>query len=114
MIITFSRAMTLKLNFVVVQFGSKTISRRDERVFHKRRSMRFFGAFFRFSDQKILTRTRERTTRERTTNTRTTENEEDDDNRDDATTTRNDAKTNDGRGEYHPVGRGRFGTTGDE
>ena len=25
--------MTLKLNFVVVQFGSKTISRRDERVF---------------------------------------------------------------------------------
>ena len=58
------------------------------------------------------THTNERERRERTT-TRTTENEEDDDNHDDATTTRN-AKTNDGRGGYHPVGRGRFGTTGDE
>ena len=57
------------------------------------------------------THTNERERRERTT-TRTTENEEDD-NHDDATTTGN-AKTNDGRGEYHPVGRGRFGTTGDE
>jgi len=115
MIITFSRAMTLKLNFVVVQFGSKTISRRDERVFHKRERSRFFGRFFSlFRCQKILTQTlRENDTRENN-HPRTTENEEDDDNRDDATTTRNDAKTNDGRGEYHPVGRGRFGTTGDE
>ena len=69
--------------------------------------------FFAFQIKKY-SHERERTTRERTTNTRTTENEEDDDNHDDATTTRNDAKTNDGRGEYHPLGRGRFGTTGDE
>jgi len=113
MIITFSRAMTLKLNFVVVQFGSKTISRRDE-FFILTKINEIFWRFFSLSRIKKYTRTRERTTRERTTNTRTTENEEDDDNRDDATTTRNDAKTNDGRGEYHPVGRGRFGTTGDE
>ena len=73
----------------------------------------FWALFFAFQSQKILTRTRENDTRENN-HPRTTENEEDDDNRDDATTTRNDAKTNDGRGEYHPVGRGRFGTTGDE
>ena len=102
--------MTLKLNFVV-QFGSKTISCRDEFFINEDRD---FLALFFASDVKKYSHKRERTTRERTTNTRTTENEEDDDNRDDATTTRNDAKTNDGRGEYHPVGRGRFGTTGDE
>ena len=107
--------MTLNLNFVVVQFGSKTISRRDERVFHKRERSRFFGRFFSFSDVKKYSHKllRENDTRENN-HPRTTENEEDDDNRDDATTTRNDAKTNDGRGEYHPLGRGRFGTTGDE
>ena len=76
--------------------------------------MRFFGAFFRFSGSKNThTNERENDTRENN-HPRTTENEEDDDNPDDATTTRNDAKTNDGRGEYHPLGRGRFGTTGDE
>jgi len=85
------------------------------RVFHKRERSRFFGRFFSlFRCQKILTQTlRENDTRENN-HPRTTENEEDDDNPDDATTTRNDAKTNDGRGEYHPLGRGRFGTTGDE
>ena len=113
MIITFSRAMTLKLNFVVVQFGSKTISRRDE-FFINERDRDFLALFLLFRCQKIFTQTlRENDTRENN-HPRTTENEEDDDNRDDATTTRNDAKTNDGRGEYHPVGRGRFGTTGDE
>ena len=101
--------MTLKLNFVV-QFGSKTISCRGDEIFIN--EDRDFLALFFASDVKKYSHKRERTTRERTT-TRTTENEEDDDNHDDATTTRN-AKTNDGRGEYHPVGRGRFGTTGDE
>ena len=52
MIITFSRAMTLKLNFVVVQFGSKTISCRDDEFFINERDRDFLGAFFRFSDVK--------------------------------------------------------------
>lgn len=83
--------------------------------FINERDRDFLGAFFRFSDVKKYSHKllRENDTRENN-HPRTTENEEDDDNRDDATTTRNDAKTNDGRGEYHPVGRGRFGTTGDE
>lgn len=61
--------MTLKLNFVVVQFGSKTISRRDDEFFINERDRDFLGAFFRFSDcqmsKKILTQTlRENDTRE--------------------------------------------------
>jgi len=43
--------MTLKLNFVVVQFGSKTISRRDDEFFINE-DRDFLGAFFRFSDVK--------------------------------------------------------------
>ena len=107
--------MTLKLNFVVVQFGSKTISRRDERVFHKRERSRFCGRLFSlFKCEKILTQTLRENDKRENNHARTTENEEDDDNPNDATTTRNDAKTNAGTGEYHAVGRGRFGTTGDE
>ena len=37
--------MTLKLNFVVVQFGSKTISRRDDEFFINERDRDFLGAF---------------------------------------------------------------------
>lgn len=103
-------AMTLN-SFLLVSFnfGSKTIS---ETSFSTKRS-RFFRKnwrFFAFSTSKN-TPQNERERRERTT-TRTTENGEDD-NHDDATTTRN-AKPNDHGSEYHPVGRGRFGTTGDE
>ena len=102
--------MTLKLNFLfffgLVQFWFKNDLIRDEFFINEDRD--FLALFFAFRRKKILTillkkneRPRERTT------TSTTENE--DDNHDG---TSRDAKPNDGGRD--PVGRGRFGTTGDE
>lgn len=93
-------------------FGSKNDLIRDEFEFFNEGEIEIFCAFFfRFlTSKKILTcilqlkkneRPRERTT------TSTTANE--DDNHDG---TSRDRKTNDGGKD--PVGRGRFGTTGDE
>ena len=81
-------------------FGSKTISKIE--IF-----WRFFFIFFEVKKYSHSTKKKNERPRERTT-TSTTENNEDD-NRDG---TSRDAKPNDGGRD--PVGRGRFGTTGDE
>jgi hypothetical protein len=113
---TFSRC-DVEIKFLVsrsIRFKNDLI--RETRVFHHAMKKEieifsigesaFFDRFFiRGRPSKNTTHTRRRRPRER--------------NHYDATTKRRargrfNAKANDGRCEYHPVGRGRFGTTGDE